>query len=87
MHGNEFLICSLIHRELAHRLRENTLNRYFDIVHNYKLNCFRVKELANYLDVSAARASQILTQLAQIGCIHQETDGTYRFEDLLSFSE
>lgn len=87
MYGNEFLICSLIHRKLAHRLRENTLNRYFDIVYNYKLNCFRVKELANYLDVSAARASQILTQLAQIGCIHQETDGTYRFEDLLSFSE
>ena len=87
MYGNEFLICSLIHRELAHRLRENTLNRYFDIVYNYKLNCFRVKELANYLDVSAARASQILTQLDQIGCIHRETDGTYRFEDLLSFSE
>lgn len=87
MYGNEFLLCSLINRELAHRLRTDTLNRYFSIVYHYKLDRFRVKELANYLDMSAARASQIVTQLAQIGCVHQESDGAYRFEDLLSFSK
>lgn len=85
MYGNEFLLCSLINRELAHRLREDTLNRYFSIVYHYKLDCFRVKDLANYLNMSAARASQIVTQLTQIGCIHQESNGAYRLEDLLSF--
>lgn len=87
MYGNEFLVCSLINRELSHRLRAETLNRYFDIVYHYKLGCFRVKDLANYLDMSAARASQIITQLVQIGCAHQESDGAYRFENLLSFSK
>ena len=87
MYGNEFLLCSLINRELAHRLRTDSLNRYFSIVYHYKLSCFHVKELANYLDMSAARASQIVAQLAQIGCVHQESDGAYRFEDLLSISK
>ena len=87
MYGNEFLLCSLISRELAYHLRKDTLNRYFSIVYHYKLNCFRTKELARYLDVSAARASQIITQLTQIGCVHQESDGSYQFEDLLSFSK
>ena len=77
----------MINRELAYHLRTDTLNRYFSIVYHYKLNCFRIKELARYLGVSAARASQIVTQLAQIGCVHQESDGVYRFEDLLSFSK
>ena len=86
MYGNEFLLCSRINQELATRLRTDTLNRYFSIVYHFKLNRFRVKELANYLDMSAARASQIVTQLSQIKCIHQESAGTYRFEDLLSFS-
>jgi len=86
MYGNEFLLCSLINRELSHRLRADTLNRYFNIVYHYKLNCFRIKELAEYLGMSAARASQIAAQLVQIGCMSQETDGAYRFEDLLSFS-
>ena len=76
MYGNEFLLCSLISRELAYHLRKDTLNRYFSIVYHYKLNCFRTKELARYLDVSAARASQIITQLTQIGCVHQESNGT-----------
>lgn len=87
MYGNEFLLCSLINCELANHMRTDTLNRYFSIVYHYKLNCFRVKELASYLDVSAARASQIVTQLTKIGCVHHEPDGTYRFEDLLSFSK
>lgn len=84
MYGNEFLVCSLINRELSNRMRTETLNRCFDIVYHYKLRSFHVKELADYLALSAARASQIVAQLAHIGCVHQETDGTYRFEDLLS---
>lgn len=48
MYGNEFLLCSLISRELAYHLRKDTLNRYFSIVYHYKLNCFRTKELARY---------------------------------------
>ena len=86
MYGNEFLLCSLINQKLSRHLRADTLDRYFNIVYHYKSDCFRVRNLAEYLDVSAARASQIVAQLAQIGCVCQLPDGTYRFEDLLSFS-
>ena len=37
MYGNEFLLCSLISRELAYHLRKDTLNRYFSIVYHYKI--------------------------------------------------
>ena len=87
MYGNEFLLCSQINKELSCHLRTETLNRYFDIVYHYKSNRFRVKELASYLNMSAARASQIISQLVQVGCVHHEEDGTYQFEDLLSFSK
>lgn len=87
MYGNEFLLCSLINRELAYHLRIDTINQYFRIVYHYKLNCFRIKDLARYLDVSVSQASQIVTQLAQIGCLHQESNDTYQFEDLLSHSK
>lgn len=87
MYGNEFLLCSQINKELSCHLRKETLNRYFDIVYHYKSNRFRVKELASYLNMSAVRASQIITQLVQVGCVHHEEDGTYQFEDLLSFSK
>lgn len=86
MYGNEFLLCSLINQKLSRHLRADTLDRYFNIVYHYKSDCFRVRNLAEYLDVSAARASQIVAQLAQIGCVCQLPDGKYRFEDLLSFS-
>ena len=87
MYGNEFLLCSQINKELSCHLRTETLNRYFDIVYHYKSNRFRVKELASYLNMSAARASQIISQLVQVGCVYHERDGTYQFEDLLSFSK
>lgn len=87
MYGNEFLLCSQINKEMSCHLRTETLNRYFDIVYHYKSNRFRVKELASYLNMSAARASQIISQLVQVGCVHHEEDGTYQFEDLLSFSK
>jgi DNA (cytosine-5)-methyltransferase 1 len=87
MYGNELLICSLINRELSKTLRSDTINRYFDIVYHFKLCRFRVKELATYLDVSAARASQIMSQLSHIDCVRQEYDGAYCFRDLLSLSK
>lgn len=87
MYGNEFLLCSLINQKLACHVRTDTLNLYFSIVNHYKLNCFHTKDLTRYLNVSATRTSQIITQLTQIGCLHQKSNGTYQFEDLLSLSK
>lgn len=87
MYGNEFLLCNRINKELSKKLRKKTINRYFDIVHHFKSDSFRVKELAAYLNMSAARASQIVSQLIQIECIYRESNRAYRFKDLLSFSK
>lgn len=85
MYGNEFLLCSQMNQELSRCLDEKTLNSYFDIVFHYKSDCFQVKELAIYLEISIARAEKIVMQLVKIGCVFQENDGAYRFKDLLSW--
>ncbi len=87
MYGNEFLLCSLINKELSHRLKAETIDDYFDMVHRFRSGCFRVKDLATYLNVSTIRASQMIAQLTQIGCIHHETDGTYQLKNMLMFGE
>ena len=65
-------------------LREKTLNRYFDVVYHFGLHPFRTKELADYLKVSSARASQILGQLTEMHCVIRTDERSYVFEDLLS---
>ena len=86
MYGNEFLLCSTIYEKLAASLRDKTLNTYFDIVYHFGQKEFRVKELAWYLGVTPARASQIISQLTGIDCVRHNVNGTYFFRDLLSFS-
>ena len=86
MYGNEFLLCSAIYEKLSSSLRDKTINTYFDIVYHFGQREFRVKELARYLEVTPARASQIISQLACIDCIRHNVNGTYFFRDLLSFS-
>lgn len=87
MYGNEFLLCNLIYNKLKKTLREKTLNRFFDVVYHFAQAEFRVKELAAYMDVSVARASQIVTQLSNINCVYQRPNGSYCFTDLLSYSK
>ena len=86
MYGNEFLLCSAIYEKLSSSLRDKTINTYFDIVYHFGQREFRVKELARYLEVTPARASQIISKLACIDCIRHNVNGTYFFRDLLSFS-
>ena len=78
MYGNEFLLCSQINKELSCHLRTETLNRYFDIVYHYKSNRFRVKELASYLNMSAARASQDHFYYGEKFLIKEPDDGEGR---------
>lgn len=82
MYGNEFLMCNKIYCVLSNTLREKTLNTYFDIVHFFGSNDFRVKELALYLNVSSVRASHIVSQLTEAGCILRNTNGSYCFKNL-----
>lgn len=86
MYGNEFLLCSTIYEKLSTSLRDKTINAYFDIVYHFGQREFRVKELAQYLDVTPARASQIISQLTCIDCVRHNVNGAYFFRDLLSFS-
>ena len=82
MYGNEFLLCSKLYKNLAQTLREDTMNSYFDIVYHYKLDNFRVKDLAEYLNVTSPRASQIMCA----GCARHTIDGKYMFRNLLNIS-
>ena len=84
MYGNEFLLCKTIWTDMETTLREKTLNQYFDVVYHFGLHPFRTKELADYLKVSSARASQILGQLTEMRCVIRTDERSYVFEDLLS---
>lgn len=84
MYGNEFLLCRTIFTDLGATVREKTLNQYFDAVYHFRLSPFRTKELAEYLNVSSARASQILCQLTETHCVMRTAERSYVFENLLS---
>lgn len=84
MYGNEFLLCRTIWTNHGRTLREKTLNQFFDAVYHFGMHPFRTKELAEYLKVSSARASQILGQLAEMKCVIKTDERSYVFEDLLS---
>lgn len=80
MYGEEFLVCHAIATKLGESLRDSSLNQLFDVVFHFKQKPFRVKELAAYLKVSSARASQIISRLLQVGCIRKDETGAYRFD-------
>lgn len=84
MYGNEFFVCKRITNVLGKKIRYSSLVRLFDVVFYFQENDFRVRELADFLCVTSARASQIISQLLQTECIYKETKGTYRFKNLIS---
>ena len=79
MYGNEFLICHSITNQLGTSLRETSMHQLFDVVFHFKQKPFRVKELAHFLNVTSARASQILGQLLDVGCVQKDKTGAYCF--------
>lgn len=84
MYGNEFLLCSLISRELAYHLRKDTLNRYFSIVYHYKLNCFRTKELARYvLDEADNSVKEVVASDLSEGDVIVFTRSTSKTRDIV----
>lgn len=87
MYGNEFLVCSRIRSKLGKSMREKTLYQMFDVVYHFEKGDFRTKDLAEYLKISSARASQILTQLLQADCINKNKDGSFCFLDLISITK
>ena len=80
MYGNEHKVCSAIYQKLGSSLREKTINIYFDIVFYFKCDSkFRNIEVAEFLGISSARASQIITQLCSVHCLSRNADRTYSF--------
>lgn len=80
MYGDEHKVCSAIHRQLGDSLRDKTINMYFDIVLHFKCGTrFRNADVVEFLGVSSARASQIITQLCSVHCLSRNEDRTYSF--------
>lgn len=84
MYGNEFFLCKRIANQLGKNMRNVTLDKLFNVVYFFRQNDFRVKELAEFLNISSARASQIVLQLLKTECIYKEEKGRYRFKNLIS---
>ena len=84
MYGNEFFLCKRIANQLGKNMRNVTLDKLFNVVYFFRQNDFRVKELAEFLNISSARASQIVLQLLKAECIYKEEKGRYRFKNLIS---
>lgn len=86
MYGNEFLICYSITNQLGADLGETSINQLFDVVFHFKQKRFRTKELACFLNSTFARASQILNQLLEVGCVQKDETGAYCFRITLTDS-
>lgn len=84
MYGNEFFLCKRIADQLGKNMRNATLDKLFNVVYFFRQNDFRVKDLAEFLNISSARASQIILQLLKTECIYKEEKGRYRFKNLIS---
>jgi len=80
MYGTEFLMCRKVYSKLKSSARESTLNSFFDCIFHFGVDMeFRNGELASYLKVTSARASQILSELIQNECVIQTFSGRYIF--------
>ncbi len=80
MYCSEFKVCKKIWDELGSSLRNDTINRYFDVVFHFKYNTpFRNRDLTAYLNCTSARSSQIITQLSDAGCLKKMTGREYVF--------
>ncbi len=86
MYGNELLLCRAIWDGLGGSIREKTINRYFDTVYHFGVRTFKTKEMAEYLGITSARASQMLSQLTEMNCVVKKPDRSYQFENLLSLT-
>lgn len=80
MRGNKREICMNIYRNLDTVVRESTMNQLFDIVEHFVHDeRIRVKDLAEFLDCTCSRTSQIMKQLEYRGLVEQNRDRSYRF--------
>lgn len=80
MYGIEFRICKRINDALGDSLRTKSLSGIFAAVKYFSPSVsFRNSSLADFLGVSSARASQIIAQLTQRGCVAKNEDGSYSF--------
>lgn len=84
MYGNEFLICNSINKKLSKDLQEETLNLCFDMVYHFKQNDFQVTDVSAYLDISKARASQIISRLIDSGYLERRKKGKHYFKNLMT---
>lgn len=82
MHGENFLMCHELYRVLGSKIRDNTYLQYVDAYYHFGLNTpFRAMEFADVLGCVQPRASQILTQLTEVGAIKKTGRGWYMFTD------
>lgn len=80
MYCGEFRVCKTICEKLERTLRNETLNRFFDAVFHFGYNKpFRNHDLADYLNCTAARSSQIIMQLSESGCLKKVNERQYVF--------
>ena len=80
MYGRDFRICRKMYTKFGGKIREDTLNTWFDTYYHFgPEKSFKNKDLAAYLGVTSARASQILSFLQAEGCVTKNTDGSYIF--------
>ncbi len=80
MYGLEFHICKRIYDKLYKNVREKTIHSYFDLVYHVGIkNYFTKYSVARFLNVSEARAYQIILQLKSNGCITEKERYGYTF--------
>lgn len=72
--------CSLLYSTFKDSFREPTMLRCFELIDEFGINSHvHSSEIAAFLGVTSARASQLIKQLYENGCIIKNEDRTYSF--------
>ena len=80
MYGNKKSACKLLYTNMNSLFRKKTILRCFDMIKEFGVDChIYSSDVAKYLGVTSARASQLLKQLCTYGCVTKNEDNTYSF--------
>ncbi|MBQ3256807.1 MAG: DNA (cytosine-5-)-methyltransferase [Oscillospiraceae bacterium] len=80
LYGDKKKACSLLYSTFKDSFREPTMLRCFELIDEFGINSHvHSSEIAAFLGVTSARASQLIKQLYENGCIIKNEDRTYSF--------
>ena len=80
MYGEKKTACNQLYIQFRDSFKEQTMLYCFDLIDKFGVNThFHIAEIASFLGVTSARASQLIKQLDGKGFVKKNSDRSYSF--------